>query len=419
MTSSLPTATERPKPDEELARIFKTKEQVRAELGVAPVSTDTIRDPATYEQEKEKIFRKVWLKVALTNELPEVGNYKTKELPVVDASVIIIRGKDNRIRAFHNVCTHRGNKVVPTDGWETFGHADRNVLTCRFHGWGFSTDGELKAVPKMEAFGELDTSCLGLREIACDVWEGFVFINLNPEPTHSLANYLGDFGKLYGGYPYQEATTAYRYTAVLNCNWKVAHYAFSEGYHVETIHAGTLPGFMGVEQIEPKIMGPHASSALYSGKMDVMPSTQAFASRLHRSPVHGPHPEKIPPNINPTNRDDFQFELSNTFPNFLIHLAAGCGYPGMAYFTHQFWPLSHNQTLWEGINYFRPAQNAAETVAQLHVNALHRNGWLEDTATMEDTFVGLASGAIEKIQLMDDEFLIRHATHTLEDYLNG
>jgi phenylpropionate dioxygenase-like ring-hydroxylating dioxygenase large terminal subunit len=418
MTSAPPAAINRPKPSEELAHIYKSKEQMRAELGVGPVSIDTIRDPAVYEQEKEKIFRKVWLKVALTNELPAIGDYKTKEMPVVDTSIIIVRGKDNRIRAFHNVCTHRGNKVIPTNESETFGHANRNVLTCRFHGWGFSTDGDLKAVPKMDYFGELDTSCLGLREVACDVWEGFVFVNFDPEPAQSLTEYLGDFGKLFAGYPYEQATTAFRYSTVLNCNWKVAHYAFSEGYHVPTIHAGTLPGFMGVEHIEFKIMGPHASSAIYAGKMDVMPSTLAFASRLHGSPLHGPHPEAVPANINPTNRTDFQFELPNTFPNFLIHLAAGCGYPGMAYFTHQFWPLSHGQTLWEGINYFRPAQNAAEAVAQLHVNALHRNGWLEDTATMEDTFVGLKSGAIDNIQLMDEEFLIRHATQTLETYLN-
>ena len=89
----------------------------------------------------------------------------------------------------------------------------------------------------------------------------------------------------------------------------------------------------------------------------------------------------------------------------------------MAFFTHQFWPLGHGRTLWEGINYFRPAQNAAERAAQIHVNALHRNAWLEDTATMEDTFSGIMSGAIDEMQLMDQEFLIRHAAQTLDRYL--
>lgn len=416
------TATDnvrRVEPNAALSHIYRNRDEIRAELGVAPVSVEAIRDPAIYELEREKIFRKVWLKVAVTSEVAEVGDYKTKELPVVGSSIIIVRGKDGRIRAFHNVCTHRGNKVIPTSDAETRGHARGNVLTCRFHGWGFSTDGSLRAVPKKDLFGYLDTACLGLREIACETWESFVFVNFDPEPEQSLATYLGDFGKLFGGYPYGESTTAYHYSTVLDCNWKVALYAFSEGYHVPTIHAGSLPGFTGIDHSDFKLLGPHASSSLYGGKMDVTESTAKFAAVLHRSERHGPHPEQIPGNINQSNRSDFQFELPNIFPNFLIHLASGCGYPGMSFFTHQFWPLSHGRTLWEGINYFRPAQNAAEAVAQLHINALHRNAWLEDTATMEDTFVGIMSGAIDDIQLMDEEFLIRHAALTLESYLNA
>ncbi|WP_242443547.1 SRPBCC family protein [Sphingobium sp. LB126] len=402
---------------EDLAHISRSSEDIRAELGVDPVSVRAISDPAIYELEREKIFRKTWLKVATSWELPNVGDYKVKELPVADASVLIVRGKDGQIRAFHNVCTHRGNKVVPTTGFETFGRSRANVVTCRFHGWVFSTDGPLRSVPMKEKFGKLDTACLGLREIHCDIWEGFVFINFDAEPAQSLTEYLGDFGKLFGGYPYAESTTAFRYSTVLNCNWKVAHYAFSEGYHVPTIHAGSLPGFKGVDHTDFKLMGPHASSTIYGAGMDTAPSTLAFASMLSTTERHRPRPDQLPPAINPERRADFQFELPNLFPNFIIHLASGCGYPGMSFFTHQFWPLDHGRTLWEGINYFRPAQTAAEQVAQQHVNALHRNAWLEDTATMEDTFTGIMSGSIDEMQLMDQEFLIRHAARTLDTFL--
>lgn len=402
---------------ESLAHINRSIPDIRAELGVGPVSIEAIRDPAIYEAERERIFKKTWLKVATGWEIPNPGNYKVKELPVAGASVLIVRGKDNVIRAFHNVCTHRGNKVVPTSDFETFGHSRANVLTCRFHGWVFSTDGDLRSVPLKDHFGSLDTGCLGLREIPCDVWEGFVFINFDEQPAQSLAEYLGDFGRLFGGYPYSESTTAFRYSTVLECNWKVALYAFSEGYHVPTIHAGSLPGFRGIEHTEFKLMGPHASSAIYGAGMETAKSTAAFAGLMHASEAHRPRPDQLPPAINPGHRPDFQFEIPNIFPNFLIHLASGCGYPGMSFFTHQFWPLGHGRTLWEGINYFRPAQNAAERVAQLHVNALHRNAWLEDTATMEDTFSGIMSGAIGSMQLMDQEFLIRHAARTLDTYL--
>lgn len=402
-----------------LSHIQRSVEDVRAELGVAPVSVESIRNPDIYSDEQERIFRKCWLKVATAWELPKSGDYKVKELEVAGASVLIIRGKEDKIRAFHNVCTHRGNKVVPTSDFETFGHARANVVTCRFHGWVFGSDGALRSVPLKERFGEIDTSCLGLREIACDIWEGFIFINFDPVPAQSLKDYLGDFATLFGGYPYHEATTAFRYSTVLNCNWKVALYAFSEGYHVPTIHAGSLPGFSGIEHTDFKIMGPHASSAIYGGGMKTAQSTQKFAALLHKSERHRPHPDLLPAAINAAGRDDFQFELPNVFPNFLLHLASGCGYPGMAYFTHQFWPLEHSKTLWEGINYFRPAGSAAEKVAQIHVNALHRNAWLEDTATMEATFSGVMSGAIDEIYLMDEEFLIRHADRTQERFRAG
>lgn len=400
-----------------LDHIQRTIPQIREELGIAPVSVRPIRDAAIYALEKEKIFKKVWLKVATAWELPQPGDYKVKEMPVADTSVLIVRGKDGQIRAFHNVCTHRGNKVVPNKGFETFGRSRAGVVTCRFHGWVFGTDGALKSVPMQEGFGQLDKSCLGLKEIACDEWEGFVFINFDPQPAQSLADYLGDFAALFGGYPYHESTTAFRYSTALKCNWKVAHYAFSEGYHVPTIHAGSLPGFRGIEHTDFKLMGPHASSTIYGAGMDAAPTTQTFAGVLHGSERHQPRPDQLPANINPARRDDFQFEIPNIFPNLLIHLASGCGYPGMSYFTHQFWPIDHGTTLWEGINYFRPAQNAAERAAQMHVNALHRNAWLEDTATMEDTFSGIMSGVIDEMQLMDQEFLIRHAALNLDDYL--
>ena len=402
-----------------LDHIKRSTSQIRDELGVGPVDLDIIRDPAFFEREREHIFNRAWLKVATESELPDAGDYKVKQIDVANASIIIVRGKDGMIRAFHNVCTHRGNRIVSPQGNEDYGRAKANVLTCRFHGWVFDTDGTLRSVPDIDGFGELDTSCLGLKPIACDVWEGFVFINFSDKPTESLAEYLGDFAQLFSGFDYRAATTAYKYTTVLNCNWKVALFAFSEGYHVPTIHAGSLPGFTGLDHTDFKLIGPHASSTVYGGGMDAAESTRHFAGVLAGSARHGPQPGALPMAINPTRRDDFQFEFPNIFPNFLLHLSAGCGYPGMAYFTHQFWPIDHGTTLWEGINYFWPAQNTAEDVAQRHVNALHRNAWLEDTATMEDTFAGIMSGAIDEMHLMDLEFMIRHAARTVRDYADS
>ena len=86
------------------------------ELGQEPLPVAPYIDPAYYEKEKEKIFKKQWLYVALEREVPEVGSYKVRRLDLADTSVIIIRGKDKVIRAFHNACSHRGNTVVTETG---------------------------------------------------------------------------------------------------------------------------------------------------------------------------------------------------------------------------------------------------------------------------------------------------------------
>ena len=393
--------------------------ELRERFGTQPLPVTTISDPSLFELEKQKVFRKTWLKVATVGEIPAPGDCKVKDLHVLNTSLIIAHGKDGKIRAFHNVCTHRGNLIVPTTENETYVHARGNALMCRFHGWVFSTNGNVRGIPKKEMFASLDPACAKLREVACDVWENFVFINMDPTPSQSLVEYMGGLNAVFGGYPFGESTQAQRYNTVLNCNWKVAMHAFSEGYHVPTIHAGSLPGFRGADHADFKVMSPHASSTIFGGGMDAMAATTVFGQYLHRSENQRPRPDQLPKTINPSGRTDFQFELPNVFPNLIIHLAAGCGYPGITFFTHQFWPMAHDRTLWEGTTYFRPATTAADRAAQLHISALHRNAWLEDTATMENTFKGVMSGAITAMPLMDQEFLIRHFTHTLEHYLTA
>jgi hypothetical protein len=94
------------------------------ELGTSPVDYSDSVDPAYYELEKEAIFKKTWLQVGRVEQVRRVGNYFTKELAVADTSLVIVRGKDKEIRAFHNMCRHRGNKLVWNDypGDEVKGH---------------------------------------------------------------------------------------------------------------------------------------------------------------------------------------------------------------------------------------------------------------------------------------------------------
>ena len=153
------------------------------ELGVEPLSIEPIVSGDLFELERERIFKRVWLKVGRVEELPGPGCFKVKRIDVAGTSVILIRGKDGTIRAFHNVCPHRGNRVIPETDNETFGKARADYLTCRFHGWVFDSTGAVRNVPSLEKFPPYFDQCdYGLKPVSCDVWEGFIFINLNPEP---------------------------------------------------------------------------------------------------------------------------------------------------------------------------------------------------------------------------------------------
>jgi phenylpropionate dioxygenase-like ring-hydroxylating dioxygenase large terminal subunit len=389
------------------------------ELGTGPVPIDSLISRAFFERERDNLFKQVWLKVGRVEEIANPGDYKVKQLAFAHTAAIIVRGKDSAIRAFHNICPHRGNKLIPEGGNETFGRARADTLNCRFHGWIFQTDGAIRAVPHEDKFKDFDRSCYGLIPIHCDVWEGFIFICLAETPRQTLSDYLGGMGDHFAGYPYGDATQSFRYSSALKCNWKVALYAFTEGYHVETIHAATFPSLAALQHVEFKLYGPHSTSTLYVPSVDgakPTPATGLFGEVLHGSPRHAPHLDLLPKAINPTRRNDFQFEFPTFFPNFLIHLAANNGYPGMSYFTHQFWPISVDETLWEGVNYFRPPETLAEMAAIAHVNCLHRNAWLEDTGTMEDTQAALRSGVLPEMVLMDEELMIRNTDHHVRKY---
>src|SRR5262245_25763769 len=126
-------------------------------LGTGPISPIPSISPAFYERERERIFRRCWLQVATLNDLPEPGDFFMRDIEVAEASVLLVHGKDGVVRGFHNVCSHRGNKVV----YEKHGHS-RGLFNCALHCWGYDTEGQLRAVPDEENFYALDKRKLGL-----------------------------------------------------------------------------------------------------------------------------------------------------------------------------------------------------------------------------------------------------------------
>lgn len=386
------------------------------DLGTGPIPVEPCVSPEFYEQERQKVFLKSWLKVGRVEEIAKAGDYKVKKLAFAKTSVILMRGKDGQIRGFHNTCSHRGNKVVVETGEETFGRNKAAVVTCRFHGWVYNAHGSIVQVPEENKFSaDFDKARNGLTPVHTDVWEGFIFVNLDPsENVTPLAEFLGGIGTHLAGFPYGELSQCFSYHTYLDCNWKVAHDAFAEAYHVATIHAGSFPNVFssGLQNVE--LFGPHRTTAIcLSLKNEPTPVAKIANALATGSLVAKRGASMLPPTVNPDRREDFSFELSVLFPNLLLHVSEGI------WFTHQFWPIAHNKTLWEGKYYVRPAKTNSQRWALEHAQCLQRNAWLEDTATMEDTQTALESGAKQWMYLQDDEILIRHGYHALEAYMHA
>ena len=128
----------------------------------------------------------------------------------------MVRGKDNIIRAFHNVCSHRGNPVV----WEDRGRCP-GLFVCHFHAWSYDTTGKLIKITDKDHFFGVERDGNGLSEIALDSWQGFIFINLNPTPKQTLAEFLSPASDAMQGYPFDKLHFTYLYKVEENFNWKL------------------------------------------------------------------------------------------------------------------------------------------------------------------------------------------------------
>ena len=192
--------------------------------------------------ERDKLWRKVWLQAGRVEELPNIGDYITYE--VLDDSILIVRASDKEIRALHNVCAHRGRRLVDTPKGAK--HARAHALpvldggtqqfTCRYHGWRYNLEGKsTRVVHKEDWAGALTNECSGLQKVNVDTWGGWIWINMDPK-CEPLRQYLEPAASTLEPFQLQNMRYRWRKWGTFDCNWKVAMEAFCEAYHVETTH---------------------------------------------------------------------------------------------------------------------------------------------------------------------------------------
>src|SRR5439155_13841155 len=401
------------------------------ELGTGFVSYEDSISPEFYELEREAIFRRAWLNVGRVEQLPRNGSYFTKELVVACTSVIVVRGNDGEVRAFHNMCRHRGNKLV----WEGSPRRETSgfcrQFMCKYHGWRYGLDGSLNFVLQEEEFFELDKADFGLVPVHCDVWEGFIFINLEDEPPQSLRDFLGPMVTGLDGYPFHLVTEQYGFRAEIKSNWKIFLDAFQEYYHAPILHSqqqvAALRNFeVGFDVPHYQIDGPHrlVSTGGWKGvPRHLTPPEQMYPiESLLESGLMGPwqrdlpelEMDALPPGVNPGKLDPWSISNFQIFPNFVILI-----YERGWYLTYHYWPTSPNTHRWEMSYYFPPARNATERIQHEVTAVVSKEAGIQDAGTLDGTQMGLESRVADHFPLCDQEITVRHFHKVVGDWVDA
>ena len=196
-------------------------------------------DPAVLQLEQERIFRRFWQYVGHVGNAPEPGSFAATR--VGDVPVLLVRDEERALRAFVNVCRHRGSIVCEGSG-------KRQTLQCPYHAWTYGLDGRLLNAPRMEREGGMETDELGLVALRLETWGPFVFVNPDSDAA-PLSEFLEDVPERIAGAGIDVDALRFltRVESELDANWKISAENFLECYHCPVAH----PGFSAVMDVSP------------------------------------------------------------------------------------------------------------------------------------------------------------------------
>ena len=214
--------------------------------------------PALLELEKEHVFRNQWQIAGHVSDVPNEGDYLT--IDVVGERALIVRGKDGVVRGFHNMCRHRGSRVV-ADSQGTC----KNALVCPFHGWVYNLDGTLRGAARPRSFPDLDKTEFGLMPLDLEIWIGFIFFRFRHGPQPSVAELLKPIEAELAHYRAAEMVPSWGiWTQKTPVNWKSVRDVDNEGYHVAMAHPALQDLYGATYFDEPFVNGVSRSYATYN-----------------------------------------------------------------------------------------------------------------------------------------------------------
>jgi choline monooxygenase len=190
----------------------------------APLYTDA----AAYETERRVVFARSWQLVAHAGDLAGAGDHVVAE--IAGLPIVVVRGGDGVLRAFHNVCRHRAGPLALCNG------KGANALRCKYHGWTYTLEGRLRAATEMQDARDFDVGSISLPEVQVDAWRGLVFVAAERAPP--LAEVLAGIDARLRGRRLDDLVFARRISYEVACNWKTYVDNYLEGYHLPHVHPG-------------------------------------------------------------------------------------------------------------------------------------------------------------------------------------
>jgi phenylpropionate dioxygenase-like ring-hydroxylating dioxygenase large terminal subunit len=320
-------------------------------------------DPEFLEAEKAAFLRSAPQVVCHESDIAQPGEWRTLEY--LGESVIVIRGDDGEVRAFANVCRHRGSRLVEGTG------GCAKLLTCPYHAWSYARDGRLVGVPHRREYPGLRPDELGLVPIALEAWHGFLFVTLKPGAP-SVAEMMAPYEDEVAHYRFAELRAIGRVTLRPRpLNWKTIADNYSDHLHIAVGHPGLSRLFGRNYAIEAREHVDRLQGELVSQESE-NPSERAYQRFL-------PDVEQLPPSH---RRKWLYYKL---FPNVAFDI-----YADQVDFM-QFLPLSATQTVIREISYALPDERREMKVSRYLNWRINRRVNAEDTELIARVQLGMQS----------------------------
>ena len=272
-------------------------------------------DPVVFQQELEKFYFRSWICAGRAPEIPQPGDYFLREIG--RESVLLVRGTDDQVRAFFNVCRHRGTRICTVAEGRFSG-----VMQCGYHGWTYGLDGKLRAAPHMDQ----PDFCLEnypLHGIAAEIWDGHLFVNLDRNAA-PLAAQLGDLRGKFDTWRVGELRMAARKTYDVQCNWKLLVVNYNECLHCPILHPllNRMTRYLSGENDPP-------AAGYIGGSME-------FREGVETMSVDGKKPRACLPGLPGENLERVLYYT--VYPNLFLSL-----HPDYV-MTHTLWPQAVDHT---------------------------------------------------------------------------